>query len=385
MSVLHRRQFLASSAWLGVGGTLGHAADPSPAPLPFTGRVIRETTPENLEMPFGTLDQFVTPTNRFYVRSHFPVPALDPTTWRLRVEGAVSKPLTLTLADVQKLASRKLLATLECAGNGRVLLPKVRGLQWHLGAVGTAEWTGVPLVAVLDLAGVAANAVDVVLEGADSGPVAGDFPSPGPVTYARSVPLAKAQRPETLLAWAMNGQPLLPAHGAPLRAVVGGWYGMAAVKWLTRVVVTTTPFAGFWQTVDYSYFARPQGVPTLQPITQMLVKSAVARPYPGEVIPPNTRYRLHGAAWTGAERITQVDLSFDAGTTWQPATLADRSEPHAWRLWHFDWTSPAQAQPLSVMSRATDSAGHSQPATRDPDRRTYMINHHAPIAFRVGA
>src|SRR5262249_37248653 len=157
--------------------------------------------------------------------------------WKLTVEGAVDRPLSLTLNDLQRMKEATLTATLECAGNSRVfLVPRVPGVPWELGAVSNAEWGGVPLAAILEKAGVQNKAVEVVLEGADTGEVKDPPTTPGVIPYARSLPLEKARKPEVLLAWKMNGAELTPAHGYPLRAVVAGWYGMASVKWLTRLV-----------------------------------------------------------------------------------------------------------------------------------------------------
>jgi DMSO/TMAO reductase YedYZ molybdopterin-dependent catalytic subunit len=228
---------------------------------------------------------------------------------------------------------------------------------------------------------VASNAVEVVFEGADSGTVA-DPPSPGPISFARSLPLAKARRPEVMLAWAMNGQPLTPRHGAPLRVVVGGWYGMASIKWLKRILVVTEPFQGFYQTLDYSYFRRVGGVPTLTPITVMQVKSQIARPAPHDVIPAGRPYTILGAAWAGENAISRVELSIDNGKTWSDAQLSETQAPFCWRLWQFVWDSPRRGT-VRLMARATDDHGNTQPMQRDPDRRTYMISHVVPVEVEV--
>src|SRR5262249_33068744 len=189
--------------------------------------------------------------------------------------------------------------TLECAGNGRVFLtPQARGLQWGHGAVGNADWTGVPLAALLDRAKPKPGAVDVVLVGADTGTVA-DPATPGPIHFDRSLPLAKAMKPEVMVAYQMNGEDLTPGHGFPVRAVVGGWYGMASVKWLTRVVVIDRPHAGFWQTLEYSYFDRRNGLPVVTPVGAVQPKAAIARPGLNEVVPAGKPYTVFGAAWAG--------------------------------------------------------------------------------------
>jgi DMSO/TMAO reductase YedYZ molybdopterin-dependent catalytic subunit len=345
--------------------------------------ISRQQNPDNLEFPFASLSTFITPNNLFYVRNHFAAPALDAGTWRLRVEGAVQRPLTLSLEELRRLPARTATATLECAGNGRAFLtPAARGVQWQLGAVSNAEWTGVSLAAVLERAGLRDAAVEVVFEGADRGPAPNE-PALGQIHFARSLPLARARRPEVLLAYRMNGVDLPAAHGAPLRLLVPGWYGMASVKWLTRIAVVDRPFLGFWQTVDYSIFERRHNQPVLVPLTEMQVKAEIARPRAMEVVRPGATYRVHGAAWTGDSDVTRVEVSTDGGTTWAQARLLGRPVRHAWRLWEYSWRVPAQAGRVRLLARATDVRGHTQPTRRDPDRRNYMISHVLPVEVDV--
>ena len=204
--------------------------------------ITRSAEPANLEMPFSSLEDFVTPNERFYVRCHFPIPEIDPAAWSLKVEGAVDRALELKLADLRALPQHTIMATMECAGNGRSFLqPKAKGVEWDLGAVGNANWTGVLLRDVLEQAGVRDDALEVILEGADRGEIKEPPRPAGEISYARSLPLAKALG-DVLLALELNGEPLTPSHGFPLRAVVPGWFGMASVKWLERILVSATPF-----------------------------------------------------------------------------------------------------------------------------------------------
>lgn len=348
----------------------------------FPGLIIRQRQPENLEFPFDTLDTFLTPNDRFYVRSHFATPALDASSWRLRVEGAVDRPLEITYDDLRKMDARTQPATLECAGNARVFLaPAARGVQWELGAISTAEWTGVPLATILQRAGVKAGAIDVVLEGADSGEIK-DPPKPaGAIHFARSLPLAKALAPETLLAFKMNGAVLPVSNGFPVRAVVPGWYGVASVKWLTRIIVTDKPFHGHFQTVDYATFERHDGFPVRVPITEMQVKAAIARPVTHEVIAAGMPFTISGAAWGGSP-VRRVEVSVDGGTTWVQAALNDRSHAFSWRLWSYSWRSPAKGRAV-IMARATDVEGRVQPMQRDADRDNYLVSHVLPIEVEV--
>jgi DMSO/TMAO reductase YedYZ molybdopterin-dependent catalytic subunit len=348
----------------------------------FPGLIVRAHEPRNLEFPVSELRDAIIPTEHFFVRSHFAVPQIDEKTWRLKVEGAVDKPHELSLEDIKKLPSSSLTATIECAGNGRVhLTPPVPGLQWGQGAVGNAKWDGVPLAAILDKAGAKNSAVEVILEGADTGQVNTDPRSPGTIHFARSLPIDKAKKDEVLLAHSMNGEPLTPAHGFPLRAVVGGWYGMASVKWLQRIIVTEKPYQGFWQTLDYSYFERKDGLPTLRPVTAMQPKAILARPGLHEVIPERA-YRVFGAAWAGERAVSKVEVSLDGGKTWAGAKLLGDAKPVQWVLWEYVWDKPPRG-PASLVARATDDEGRTQPATRDVDRRTYMINHLVPTPVVV--
>jgi len=378
---LTRRDFVRTALATPFLAAGAYAQDP--ARPPFPGLIVRAHEPRNLEFPVSELRDAIVPTEHFFVRSHFAVPQVDVKTWRLKVEGAVEKPLELTLEDLGKLASRSLTATIECAGNGRVhLAPPVQGLQWGQGAVGNAKWDGIPLAEILEKAGLKNSAVEVILEGADSGQVNSEPRSPGTIAFARSLPLDKAKTDEVLLALQMNGEALTPAHGYPLRTVVGGWYGMASVKWLTRIIVSDQPFRGFWQSLDYSYFERKDGLPTLRPVTAMQPKAILARPGLHEVIPGDKPCRLFGAAWAGEQAVGKVDVSVDGGKTWAAAKLLGEAKPVQWVLWEYVWEKPERGN-ASLVARATDDAGRLQPATRDPDRRTYMINHLVPTPVIV--
>jgi DMSO/TMAO reductase YedYZ molybdopterin-dependent catalytic subunit len=341
------------------------------------GKIVRSEEPLNLEMPFENLEQFITPTESFYVRTHFPIPKIDKDKWRLRIEGAVERPLELSYEELLQLQSRKIPVTLECAGNNRGFLePKVKGVQWGLGAVGTAEWAGLPLSILLERAGVKPTAREVILEGADAGELEDAKAPRGKVRFARSVPLAKA-RADVLLAFRMNDVDLPAEHGFPVRAIVPGWYAMASVKWLTRVIVSDRAFTGYYQTLDYAFWKNGE----LVPLTEMETKAQIARPVSGETVPANSNVRVFGAAWSCGE-IARVEVSTDGGSTWGDAQLLGESTPHAWRLWQYDWRTPAGGQ-ATLMVRATNARGGTQPAERDWNRGTYMINHLLPIEVEV--
>jgi DMSO/TMAO reductase YedYZ molybdopterin-dependent catalytic subunit len=347
------------------------------------GKIVRGEDPLNLEMPFETLDDFITPTKSFYVRTHFPIPAIDRDAWWLHVEGEVEKPFAINYEELLELESRTIPVMLECAGNNRNFLePKVKGVQWGLGAVGTAEWTGAPLSILLERAGVKTSACDVILEGADQGMVE-DAKSPsGVLSFARSIPLAKA-RQDVFLAYKMNGGELPPEHGFPLRAIVPGWYAMASIKWLQRIIVTNEPWTGYFQTIDYAFWKRRGDIAQLAPLTEMQVKAQIAKPVKGERVRADSTVRIHGAAWTSDGEVTKVEVSTDGGATWNEARLLGESKPYAWRLWEFDWRTPSEPGEASLITRATDSRGRTQPVERDPDRGTYMISHLLPITVEV--
>ena len=362
--------------------TASAAASQAPA-ITADGLIVREQEPLNLEMPFSAATDFITPNELFYVRCHFPVPEIAAEDWRLTIEGEVEAPFELTYDELCGMEARTIAATLECAGNNRIFLdPKVKGVQWALGAVGNASWTGVPLSALLERARIKPNAVEVILDGADEGEVDKTPKPSGRISFCRSVPLAKAQA-DVLLAYQMNGEKLSASHGFPLRAIVPGWYAMASVKWLRRIIVTGKPFNGFYQSLDYTYWDRSGALPNLAPLAEQQVKAEIARPESGEVIPADSNYRIHGAAWSGEATIAKVEISVDAGSSWQKATLVGEPVKYAWRLWEYDWRAPATPGRQILLARASDSRGRVQPSERNADCGTYMINHLLPIEVEV--
>ncbi|MFO1092887.1 MAG: sulfite oxidase [Planctomycetaceae bacterium] len=351
----------------------------------YPGLITRQRSPDNLEFPFATLKEWVTPTPRFFVRSHFNLPQIKADEWTLRVEGHVEQPFSLGLKELLQLPAVTQTVLLECAGNGRVYLqPLQAGLRWEQGGVSNSEWTGTPLAALLDRARVKSGAVEVILEGQDRGRIGPpNPPSAGEIPFARSLPIAKATDPHTLLAWQMNGEPLTPAHGFPARAIVPGWYGMASIKWLKRIVVTDRPYDGYFQTFNYTIWTRPEnGLATLTPVTDIDVKSQIARPVAYEQIAAGKPCRIFGAAWAGEPEIKSVDVSTDGGQTWSAATLEERSQPYAWRFFHFEWANPARGE-HTLMCRATDARGRVQPLQRDEDRRDAMVTHVQAIPVTV--
>jgi DMSO/TMAO reductase YedYZ molybdopterin-dependent catalytic subunit len=323
----------------------------------------------NHGLPLEALRHEITPPGLHYLLIHYDIPAVDPAAFVLEVGGAVEQPLTLSLDDLRARERVAEPITFECAGNGRALLePRPLSQPWLTEAVGTAEWGGTLLRPLLDEARPSAGAVEVLFSALDRG-VEGGVQQ----TYERALPVAEAEN--ALLAYEMNGQPLLPQHGFPLRLVVPGWYGMTNVKWLTRITVLDEPFSGFQNAVAYRMYGA-DGEPG-EPVTRMLPRSLMVPPGVPEFM---TRERhvepgpvtLVGRAWSGYGSIERVEVSTDAGSTFNAAVLDPSLGPHAWRGWRFDWDAPSGEHVIS--SRATDSAGNTQPLEPSWNLKGYANN-----------
>jgi DMSO/TMAO reductase YedYZ molybdopterin-dependent catalytic subunit len=324
-------------------------------------RVVVRGHPFNAEAALVALDAPITPIADFYVRTNLGVPPVDAATWRLTVDGLVDRPLDLSLADLQAMPAVEQTCTLECAGNNRTrLAPITEGEPWGPGAISTAVFGGVPLDAVLERAGVRAGAVEIRFEGADRGTPRGRTDE---IAYERSLPLADARGHDILLVTTMNGAPLTDEHGAPVRLLVPGWYGMASVKWLRRIEALDRPLQAHYQTRQYRYYTdEPVGSSEAPPVRTMRVNSMVLSPASGDVVGPGP-HAIRGTAWSGGTSVVAVEVSIDAGD-WQPAELvasgADVPEPYAWRHWSFSWAG-APAGRHSIRSRATAADGSVQP------------------------
>ena len=337
-------------------------------PDPRLVMVTRE--PLNAETPMAEQVGVITPTPLFYARNHFSIPTLNADEWRLALDGEVARPGQLTYGELRGLPSRTLLATLECAGNGRAgLEPQAEGEPWGYGAASTAEWTGVALATVLERAGLQASATQVVIEGADEGHVAAAGRT---VRYRRSLSPEQARHPDTLLVYAMNGELLRAEHGYPIRLLVAGWYGMASVKWVTRISATREPFRGFYQ-VDRYVMAHPErGEATTTPLETMRVRSIITAPGAGATLSPGVQ-RLQGLAWSGAAPIARVEVSVDGGRQWEPARLTSAAERYAWRRWEYQWQA-ASPGAVALRSRAFDEAGNGQPVEPEWNKLGYANN-----------
>jgi DMSO/TMAO reductase YedYZ molybdopterin-dependent catalytic subunit len=338
--------------------------------------------PDCTETALPGLDSWITPTERFYVRSHFSkIPDLDASSWRLMVDGEVERSLDLSHQELTAFPARSVVATLECAGNSRsYVTPPAEGIRFRHGAVGNAEWTGVPLRELLSRAGPTQNTVEVLFEGADFG----EEEEEGlglELKYARSLPLEIAMAPDTLVAYQMNGEPLDPAHGYPLRLIVPGWYGMASVKWLHRVRLLARPFEGFFQRRRYVYIMDGESQSNWAPVNFLRVKSLITRPRHGEVVRQG-EFTVHGVAWSGESEIARLELSINGGRSWQEADLFGPQAAGAWRRWKFQW-NVTKAGHFILMPRATDSGGNTQPANVPWNFRGYANNSVHAIAVEV--
>src|SRR5580704_6435421 len=303
------------------------------------------------------LQDWLTPTSRFFIRNHFPIPNMDASSWSLSVWGEVARPLMLRYDDLAGLPSAEVVALLECAGNSRATMrPSAEGVPWEHGAVGTARWTGVPVRTILEQASPRNNAAYVLFEGADFGKerTAPGALAPKECSYAMSLPLEKALHPDTLLVYRMNGDVLPPEHGYPVRLIVPGWYGMASVKWLTNIRLLDKPFRGFHESDYYVYVAEGEtGASPGERVTTMLVKSLITWPSRGGFIPTGS-HRVRGVAWSGLGPVSRVEVSTDNGRSWHAAALDASRSSFAWQQWEFQWQVGKPGHYL-IRARAIDA------------------------------
>ena len=326
-----------------------------PTTGPLTADELQLAT-RNRGMPLEALRYDVTPVGLHYLLIHFDIPGVDVASWRVEVGGHVERPLSLSLDDLLARPQVTLAVTMECAGNGRARLqPRPVSQPWLVEAIGTAEWTGTPLRGVLDDAGLRPEVVELVFTGADHGVQGGVEQD-----YQRSLPLEEVRRPDVLLAYAMNGRPLEPQHGAPLRLLVPGWYGMTSVKWLTRIEAVADPFEGYQQAVSYRY-QRDADDPG-ERVGRIRVRALMIPPGHPDFM---TRRRfvdagpvtLEGRAWSGIAPVERVEVGIDG--RWEDAALAPPVGAYAWRAWSYRWQAAVGEHTLAC--RATDAAGNTQP------------------------
>ena len=326
-----------------------------PTTGPLTSEELQLAT-RNRGMPLEALSYDITPTGMHYLLVHFDIPQLDPETWRLEIGGNVDSPQSFGYRELMALPATTLPVTMECAGNGRArLTPRPISQPWLVEAVGTALWRGVPLRDVVLAVGMRPDTTELVFRGADKGVQGGVKQE-----YERSLPPAEALRPEVLLAYEMNGRPLEPQHGAPVRLLVPGWYGMTSVKWLLGITAVTGPFQGYQQREAYRY--QQDAEDPGEPVDRIRVRALMVPPgYPDFL----TRARfvdagvveLSGRAWSGSGVVERVEVGVDG--VWMDAELDSPIGDFAWRGWHFLWR--AEPGEYMVSCRATDATGEVQP------------------------
>ena len=358
-----------------------------PQPLPASSLILRTEQPLNAEPPLSLLaENWVTPQELFFIRTHGDVPELDAAAHRLKVGGRVGAPLELSLDDLRRdFPVHCAAATLLCAGNRREELNAVEivaGTSWHQGAVGNAEWTGVRLADILQRAGAASGDLHVLFSSADTVTIRGVKTS-----FGASIPLAKALSPEVLVAFAMNGEALSPAHGFPLRVVVPGYIGARSVKWLTGIEVAEEPSDNYFQQNDYKLLPAgmhadeaEQGVGVM--LGELPVNSAVLTPLDGAELKRGTT-TVRGYAVAGSGRsVGRVDVSTDGGASWQKAEL-DTHGAWTWTLWKAD--VELRPGPAEIVVRAWDSAAQTQPERLETvwNAKGYMNNALHRIAVTV--
>ena len=331
--------------------------------------IVRNARPLDAESPVEALRTFETRNDLFFVRSHHLVPEIA-APWTLTIDGDVASPLTLSLDDIRRMRSERRSAVIECAGNGRGLfeLPATSGVQWGLGAVSNATWTGVPLRALLERAGVQESAQHFWMEAADQSPL------PAAPKFLRSIPRETAFN-DVFVAFEMNGQPVPLQHGGPLRLVVPGWYGMASTKWLTHIHARA-------KESDNHFMARGYRWPDASPVNSMRVKSIITAPLAGDRVKA-TSARVTGVAWTGTGTVSRVEISIDGGQTWQPARFTTEARQGTWRLWEAD-VPIRVAGDQRVRARATDSGGHTQPDRATANPAGYGNNSIHEVRFHAG-
>ena len=348
------------------------------------GMIVRSARFLDLETQVEFMTDWITPVNHFFVRNHMFEPAkLDARSWQLSITGEVDKPLTLTLADLEKMPVHSVVNTMECAGNGRSLQnPKVPGIQWGKGAVGNARFSGPSLKTLLEKAGLKDSAKHVQFRGLDQVP--GKVPP-----FIRSIPIEKAMDTDTIVATHMNGSPLTPHHGFPARAVTPGWVGAASCKWLAEITVLDKPAEGNFMNPGYRLPNTPvKPGDAVKPedthaLTALAIKSLIAAPSEGAKL-RRQACLIQGTAWAGEADITRVEISTDSGATWNEAKLGKDQAKYAWRLWSYNW-NPVKAGDYTILSRATDSQGRVQPETPAWNPSGYLYNAYDQVKVNVQA
>ena len=372
---------------LAAAAALTKAANPVFAQKTIAGKeklIVRSFRPEDLETPVELLNSFITPNDLFYVRHHLGAPKIEIANWKLDISGLVSSPHSVSLEDIRRLPRASVTVTLECAGNGRAFFdPPVAGIQWEKGAVGTARWTGARVADILKKAGVKPETKYVAFDGADKG--FATIPD-----FIRNLPISKAMHADTIIAYEMNGVPIPPLHGFPLRLIVPGWEGAYSVKWLEKIIALDAEHDNFFVKTAYRYPTRRVApgaavdAKDMAPLTGLVVKSLITSPRDKAAAKTGASILVSGFAWAGEDDISKVDISVDGGSTWMEAGLGREHERYAWRQFSREVKFPATGY-YTVMSRATDQHGRMQPLEPAWNPSGYLWNAIDKVRINVEA
>jgi sulfite oxidase len=323
------------------------------------GLIPRKMNPDNLESPVNVINSWITPNNLFFIRNHLPYPDISIESWSLTVGGEVTNSIQMMYRELFEMSHISKIVTIECSGNKRGLMePPASGDQFMLGTIGNAKWTGVPLLDILDRAGINGNVKEIIFAGSDFG-FRPDMSEK--VNFVRSLPHDRNLLKECLLALCMNDVPLPFEHGFPLRLIVPGWHGMANIKWVNRITASSTQFKGPFQAVDYVYITNEDDYSNAVPVTENKVNSIITSPANGEIIKPGSII-IKGIAWAGGNRtVSKVQVSTDNGTIWTDAKLTSPEHgPFTWTFWEITW-NVSQAGHYSILARSVDNLGNKQP------------------------
>ncbi|MGI5227049.1 sulfite oxidase [Actinoallomurus sp. CA-142502] len=387
-TAMSRRALLRISATAGLGAAVGGMA-PRPAVATAAGPIVKPLPPElfvvygsNAEMRWEAMrgQGYHTPIDRFFVRDHTSTPLIDVRSWRLRLFGSglhgsptLDRAVEFSYEDLLGLPAREISAFIECTGNGRSFYTtqqnqQVSGTAWKLGAIGVARWRGVPLSVVLDRAGLTKHAVDVMPRGLDP-----DYVDAGTNhgRVRRPIPVAKALD-DALLAYEMNGRILPPDHGFPVRLVVPSWVGISSIKWVGDIEVSDAPLFSPWNTQYYRLFGPGYPPEGSAPVARQVIKSALELPWNATLSAGRTTV-LHGRSWSGHGPVRRVEVSTDGGTSWQRARTHGPERPGGWLRWEFPWR-PDGTGPRTLLARATDAAGTTQPDTAQYNTLGYLFD-----------
>ena len=342
--------------------------------------VTRSLSPENQESPIHFIDRHITPEEYFYIRNHFEYPKWSDELYQLSIIGEVQQSLTFSYKDILMNSNKSIHVVLECAGNKRRYFePKVYGEAWEDGAISHGVVSGISLRDILKLTGIKDDAKEVIFEGADYGK---RTDLKGEYHYARSLPLEKALYDDVIIATKLNNKPLSYKHGYPMRLIVPGYYAMASVKWLRRIIVTKERFKGPFQEIDYNYYPYKESDLEKIPVTTINVNSIIQQPLDYSKL--STGYHLiYGLAWTGEGNIIHVEISFDGGKTWEKANLIqDQLQPYSWVKWYYRWKVDKKGE-YRILSKASDSHSRVQPEQPMWNRKGYGYNSFYTIHVKV--